>query len=78
MTMKKLGDSEGKLEVLRGHEATALDKLESRFGKRVNDFNDDERKSLHEELESARKQNEEDEKVSVATTETIPEDPATE
>jgi hypothetical protein len=63
MPMKKYSESEGKLEVLRGHEAVALDRMEARFGKRMQDFNDDERKSLHDELDKARKQNEEDAKA---------------
>lgn len=63
MAMKKYADGEGSLEVLRGHEAAALDKLESRFGKRLADFDDDERSELHKELDSARKQNKEDAKA---------------
>lgn len=63
MPMKKYSESEGKLEVLRGHEAAALDRLESRFGKRLADFNDEERKSLHEELDTARAENEKDAKA---------------
>lgn len=62
MTMKKYTQSEGSLEVLRGHEAIALDRLESRFGKQLADFNDEERETLHAELKTASKMNEEDAK----------------
>lgn len=62
MAMKKYADGEGKLEVLRGHEATALDKFENKTGKRLADFDDSERKELHEVLAEARKKNEEDDK----------------
>jgi len=60
--MQKTGDSEGGLEILRGHEASALDKLERKFGKRLADFDDDERSKLHDELAEAKKKNEADAK----------------
>lgn len=59
--MKKYADGEGKLEVLRGHEAEALTRFESKVGKTFAQLDDDERKELHKVLEVARKQNKADE-----------------
>lgn len=69
MAMQKIGDIEKGLEVLRGHEAQTLDRLEARYGKRLQEFSDEERKELHSALEEARKRNEEDTKKEAETNE---------
>lgn len=61
MTMKKYADGEGKLEVLRGHEAQALARFEAKTGKTLADLDEGERKELHKVLDEARKQNKADE-----------------
>lgn len=57
MPMKKYTQSEGKLEVLRGLEAQALNDHFAKTGKRaVSDFDEEERSALEADLEDARKQ----------------------
>lgn len=62
MAMQKIGDIEKGLEVLRGREAQALERLEARFGKRIHEFSDDERAELRRHLLEAQKQEAEDAK----------------
>lgn len=65
MAMKKYAEGEGKVEVLRGHEAQALSSFESKTGKTLSELNDDERKELHKLLDEASKRNADDEKAAI-------------
>lgn len=67
MAMKKYADGEGKLEVLRGHEAETLAHFEAKVGKTFNELEDAERKELHKLLDEASKKNADDEKAASAT-----------
>lgn len=67
MSMRKYADGEGKLEVLRGREANALNAHMERLGKfSVSDFSDDEREALQADLEKAREEDENEQRASEA------------
>ena len=54
MPMKKYAQGEGPVEVFRGEEAEVVSKVIAKVGKSVAEFNAEERKLLHKELDSVK------------------------
>jgi hypothetical protein len=54
MALKKYAQGEGELEVFRGEEAVVVNEHVSKTGKTLADFSDEERESLHKDLDSVR------------------------